>query len=78
MEVVIFNCEQEREIERFKLSPYKMEAFLEEIRYTNQTDSINSNTLIKLYDAGRLTLSKRINFTEQLARLLNCDKAFLA
>ncbi|GAD88666.1 hypothetical protein VHA01S_008_00620 [Vibrio halioticoli NBRC 102217] len=78
MEVVIYNCDQECEIERFCLSPYKMDAFLEEIRYENRCELTDNSVLVRLYDAGRLTLSKRLNLTDQLTRLLKSNKTLLA
>ncbi|GAD79963.1 hypothetical protein [Vibrio ezurae] len=78
MEVVIYDCDLECEMERFKLSPYKMDAFLEEIRYENRCETTDTSILVRLYDAGRLTLSKRMNLTEQLTRLLKSNKMLLS
>ncbi|GEA51392.1 hypothetical protein VIN01S_21960 [Vibrio inusitatus NBRC 102082] len=78
MEVVIYNCNKGSEVERFKLSPYKMDTFLEEMHCESQCDHCDNGVLVELYEAGRLTMSKRTNLTPQLERLLRSSKALLA
>ncbi len=77
MEVVVYNSSQAREIERFDLSPYKMNAFLEEINYNCECNSVDENVLVKLYDAGHLILLKKISISKSLSNLLNSNKNLL-
>ncbi|MEZ9925700.1 hypothetical protein BCT04_16510 [Vibrio breoganii] len=78
MEVVIYNCNKGSEVERFKLSPYKMDTFLEEMHCQGQCNTCNNGVLVELYESGRLTMSKRTNLTPQLERLLKSNKSLLA
>ncbi|CAM4204315.1 hypothetical protein [Vibrio neonatus] len=78
MEVIIYNCNKGDEIERFQLSPYKMEMFLEQMHCESQCDICDNGVLIELYYAGRLTVAKRTRFTDSLKRTLEASKEAFA
>lgn len=78
MEVVIKSCQGRQILDRFKLSPYKMDTFLAETGCNNICDACGSGVMIEVYEAGRLTFSKKTIMHDSLKRLLKQNKAILA
>lgn len=78
MEVVIYNCIEGNEIDRFKLSPYKMDTFLDELYCDNQCNDCSNGITVELYDAGKLTMSTKAKLSTYMQRLMSKDKGLLA
>jgi hypothetical protein len=78
MEVVIYSCEERNEIERFKLSQYKLDTFLDELECDNQCADCANDIIVELYNAGRLTMSKQASLTTYVQRFISVNKALLA